>query len=112
GVGTPEVEALGQFLGGLVERVVGLLPVDLADDVEGRIGHGSSSRVVRSVSWPGTACHPTVAPPVPGEPADPVIGGPGRTAITDRGRSPLVYSRLAQPPVPVGGAAHGGLPEW
>ena len=34
GVGAAEVEAGGQLLGGLVERVVDLLPIDLADDVE------------------------------------------------------------------------------
>src|SRR5659263_125780 len=40
-----EVVALGDLLGGLVEGVVHLLPVDLADDVERGIGgHGSPSR--------------------------------------------------------------------
>ena len=34
-----EVVALRDLLGGLVEGVVDLLPVDLADDVEGRVGH-------------------------------------------------------------------------
>ena len=34
GVGAAEVEAGGQLLGGLVEGVVDLLAVDLADDVE------------------------------------------------------------------------------
>ena len=34
GVGAAEVEAGGQLLGGLVQRVVDLLAVDLADDVE------------------------------------------------------------------------------
>ena len=34
GVGAAEVEAGGELLGGLVERVVDLLAVDLADDVE------------------------------------------------------------------------------
>src|ERR1700739_584150 len=34
GVGAAEVEAGGKLLGGLVERVVDLLVVDLADDVE------------------------------------------------------------------------------
>ncbi|SKW72353.1 Uncharacterised protein [Mycobacteroides abscessus subsp. abscessus] len=34
GVGATEVEAGGQLLGGLVQRVVDLLAVDLAHDVE------------------------------------------------------------------------------
>ena len=34
GVGAAEVEAGGQLLSGLVQRVVDLLVVDLADDVE------------------------------------------------------------------------------
>ena len=34
GVGAAEVEPGGKLLGGLVEGVVDLLPVDLADDVE------------------------------------------------------------------------------
>src|SRR5690606_33854219 len=38
-----EVVALRDLLGGLVERVVDLLAVDLADDVERRVGHGWSS---------------------------------------------------------------------
>src|SRR3954454_23085611 len=39
GVRAPEVEALRQLLAGLVEGVVDLLAVDLAHDVEGRVGH-------------------------------------------------------------------------
>src|SRR5918998_6719618 len=35
-----EVVALRDLLGGLVQRVVDLLAVDLADDVERRVGHG------------------------------------------------------------------------
>ena len=38
-----EVEPLRELLRGLVEGVVDLLPVDLAHDVERRVGHGSSS---------------------------------------------------------------------
>src|SRR3954454_22067410 len=38
GAGTPEVEPGAELLLRLVERVVDLLPVDLADDVEGRAG--------------------------------------------------------------------------
>src|SRR3954462_5128088 len=68
GVGAAEVEALGELLARLVERVVHLLAVDLADDVERRVGHLFPSsdtrrprapgprrtRVPRLVSSPGT----------------------------------------------------------
>ena len=52
--GTPEVEPRGQLLRGLVERVVELLPVDLADDVERGICH------VASPVWSGWSGVPTV----------------------------------------------------
>src|SRR3954452_13061050 len=40
-VGAAEVETLRELLARLVQGVVDLLAVDLADDVEGRIGHGA-----------------------------------------------------------------------
>src|SRR3954447_11853377 len=39
GAGALEVEARGDLASGLAERVVDLLPVDLADDVERAVGH-------------------------------------------------------------------------
>ena len=50
GVGAAEVEPLRQLLLGLVERVVDLLPVDLADDVERRVRPWQIAPVRVSVS--------------------------------------------------------------
>nr|AHE14878.1 hypothetical protein asmbl_20 [uncultured bacterium] len=56
GVRAPEVEPLGQLLARLVQRVVHLLPVDLAHHVEGRVGHLaplSVARATRACGDPG-----------------------------------------------------------
>ena len=65
GAGALEVVALLDLLAGLVEGVVRLLVVDLADDVEGRISHaGESSR--EGCRGPGLQTWPaTILPSMP-----------------------------------------------
>src|SRR5690606_30002803 len=62
GVDAPEVVALRDLLGRLVQRVVDLLPVDLADDVErGLRGHGCFLLLVGPADRGGLqACYPSI----------------------------------------------------
>src|SRR5690606_31416264 len=96
--GAPEVETVGDLLGRLVQGVVDLLPVDLADDVEAVLSHPLRVLSLVASETNGTARdHACGRSPPP----DPGPGGAGRRAECGHGGGRPAGDRRT-------GAAHGG----